>query len=170
MNNPIRQFWFRHYWWIVVVLLGMAISAVLLSGTKDALGLIATLVGVALTVIYFVQKQKLEEFQLFEKLFTQFNRRYDELNDKLENVRACRTKSDVETCNTLNDYFNLCAEEYLFYSEGRIHPSAWRAWCRGMKCHLESKHVRPHWDREIKSGSYYGLTWEVIEKSAEPPE
>jgi len=56
MNNTLRQFWFRHYWWITVVVLGAAVAAVLISRTDNALSLVATLVGVGLTVIYFVQK------------------------------------------------------------------------------------------------------------------
>jgi hypothetical protein len=164
VNNPLRQFWFRHYWWITVVVLGAAVAAVLL--THPDLSLVATLAGVGLTVIYFVQKQKLEELQMFEKLFTQFNQRYKELNDRLEDILADEALPELEVRKTLNAYFNLCAEEYLFYSEGRIHPAVWKAWCRGMLFYLKNERIRRHWDDEVKAGSYYGLTLEVIEKAA----
>jgi hypothetical protein len=166
MNNPLRQFWFRHYWWITVVALGAAVAAVLRGGTDNALSLVATLVGVGLTVIYFVQKQKLEELQMFEKLFTQFNQRYKDLNDRLEDVLADDALPELEVRKTLNAYFNLCAEEYLFYTEGRIHPAVWKAWCRGMLFYLKDERIRRHWDEEVKAGSYYGLTRETIEKAA----
>jgi hypothetical protein len=166
MNNPLRQFWFRHYWWITVVVLGAAIAAVLISRTDNALSLVATLVGVGLTVIYFVQKQKLEELQMFEKLFTQFNQRYQELNDRLEDVLANEKLPELEVRKTLNAYLNLCAEEYLFYSEGRIHPAVWKAWCRGMLVYLKNERIRRWWDAEVKAGSYYGLTVEAIEEAA----
>jgi hypothetical protein len=166
MNNTLRQLWFRHYWWITVVVLGAAVAAVLRSGTDNALSLIATLIGVGLTVIYFVQKQKLEELQMFEKLFTQFNQRYKELNDALEDVLADEKLPELQVRKTLNAYLNLCAEEYLFYSEGRIHPAVWKAWCRGMLFYLKNERIRRLWDEEVKADSYYGLTLEEIEKGA----
>jgi hypothetical protein len=27
----------------------------------------------------------------------------------------------------LNDYFNLCGEEYLYYTQGYIFPAVWKA-------------------------------------------
>jgi hypothetical protein len=63
MNNPIRHFWFQHYWWItaVIFLIAARIVAVRLDGEKEAATVIATLAGVAVGVVYFVQKQRLEE-------------------------------------------------------------------------------------------------------------
>ena len=75
MNNRLRQYWFQHYWWITIIV-AVALAIVILNrGGDDAFGLAATCVGVALSVIYFVQKQKLEEIALFEQLFTEFNHR-----------------------------------------------------------------------------------------------
>lgn len=166
MNNRLRQLWFRHYWWITVAVFGAVIATILVFQFKDGFSLIATLVGVALTIIYFVQKQKLEEIQLFEKLFTQFNSRYQVLNEKLEDIRRDPTKPEVEVRKVLNEYFNLCAEEYLFYSEGRIHPAAWRAWCRGMLYYLDKDHIRTRFEEDCKVDSFYGLTFDIIQKGA----
>ena len=44
--------------------------------------LVVTLVGLTVSLIFFVQKQKLEELKLFKELFTEFNRRYDEMNGR----------------------------------------------------------------------------------------
>src|SRR4051812_38653829 len=76
VNNRLRQFWFRHYWWLTCVLLAVAVLSLVLNGTSNSLGFIVPSAAAALSVIYFVQKQKLEELQVFEKLFTQFNARY----------------------------------------------------------------------------------------------
>jgi hypothetical protein len=169
MNNRLRQIWFRNY--LLIILLTWAVLVVLaflvpLARVKDALGTSAALTGAALSVIYFVQKQKLEEIQLFERLFTQFNRRYEEMNVDLQKIRA--DKEVPEGCRkTLNAYFNLCAEEYLFYSEGRIHALAWRGWCRGMMYYLtEDGPILRHWKEEAKADSHYGLTLEIIRAGA----
>jgi len=145
MNNWIRQLWFRHYWWLTLVFLGVAVLVVVVSGTREVFGIAATFAGAAATIVYFVQKQKLEEFTLFERLFTQFNKRYGDLNDKLQDIVAKKASWEPESHNTLNAYFNLCAEEYLFYSQGRIHPSAWKAWCRGMLHYLGNERIRHYY-------------------------
>jgi ABC-type iron transport system FetAB permease component len=86
MNNNIKGFWFKYYVLIVLVLIGF-LTAYIIMNFKDPLPSIATLSGVALTTIYFVQKQKLEEIKLFKELFTEFNARYECLN---ENLRISR--------------------------------------------------------------------------------
>jgi hypothetical protein len=91
------------------------------------------------------------------------------LNDDLarlveENTPA--TELPPEDKALIVDYFNLCAEEYLFYQEGFIHRQAWRAWCRGMSGYLRRHPFKDIWNEEVKSDSFYGLTLEVIEKGA----
>ena len=88
-----------------------AIVAIVRSGESDRGVSIATTVGTALTLCYFAQKQKLEELSLFKDLFTDFNHRYDEMNEKLENIRSGNQLVDSNGRNTLVDYFNLRAED-----------------------------------------------------------
>jgi hypothetical protein len=126
----------------------------------------ATFAGIALSTIYFVQKQKLEEIKLFKDLFTEFNVRYDSLNGKISNIKSKETTNSDEINKTLDDYFNICSEEYLFYKEGRIHNQVWGSWCRGMKEHLSDAVINSYWDKEQKENSYYGLTTEIIEIGA----
>lgn len=67
-------------------------------------------------------------------------------------------KLSTDEENTLNDYFNLCGEEFLFYRKGYIYPEVWQAWHNGMKFYLDKDHrVKEHWEREKKAESYYGL-------------
>ena len=61
-----------------------------------------------------------------------FNRRYDALNDRLLQIARSDGGFDETDRQTIVDYCNLCAEEYLFFSEGYIHREAWRSWCCGM--------------------------------------
>jgi len=61
----------------------------------------------------------------------------------------------------LVDYFNLCAEEYLFHRRGYIDPDAWSAWTAGMRDVFSSDRVRAFWDKEAGTNSYYGLQRQV---------
>ena len=94
------------------------------------------------------------------------NQRYDELNGKISDIKS-KTMTDFAEINKhLDDYFNLCAEEYLFYSEGRIHDLVWGSWCRGMKEHLLDSTINRYWEKAQSENSYYGLTTKVIEIGA----
>ena len=72
----------------------------------------------------------------------------------------------ADTNKILDDYFNLCAEEYLFYRESRILNLVWGAWCRGMKEHLSDNVINEYCEKAQRENSYYGLTTKVIEKGA----
>lgn len=117
-----------------------------------------TAVGAALPLVYFMQKQKLEELRLFKDLFTEFNRRYDAMNDQLAPIRKNTEGPLIDTeRQALFDYFNLCGEEFLFYRLGYIDPAAWDAWHNGMKGYLENPRIERLWREEIRSDSYYRL-------------
>jgi hypothetical protein len=165
MNNNIKGFWFKYYVLIVLFILG-SLTTYIVINFKDPLPSVATLLGVALTTIYFVQKQKLEEIKLFKELFTEFNARYECLNDKLADIKDEKINDSRSRDKILEDYFNLCSEEYLFYKEGRIHNAVWGSWCRGMKEHLSNDTIKKYWERAQKENSYYGLTTDVIETGA----
>jgi hypothetical protein len=146
-----------------------AIAVIVTSGAPGRERLIATTLGTALTFCYLVQKQKLDELQLFKDLFTDFNRRYNEMNEKLEDIRAGNRRIDPELRSTLVDYFNLCAEEYLFFKEGYIHREVWSSWCRGMVYYLRDDRIRQVWNAEMVSDSHYGLRLNTIERDASRP-
>ena len=117
-------------------------------------------------LVEFIKNElNLEELKVFKDLFTEFNQRYDTLNDKI--VVIARGDSDeVATQKTLDDYFNLCSEEYLFYTRGLIINEVWGAWCRGMKENLKIDAVNCYWEKAQDEESYYGLTTEIIEKGS----
>jgi hypothetical protein len=161
-----KHFVFRNYWWIASAVAVAAIVVIVASGAPGRDSLIATTLGTALGFCYFVQKQKLDELRLFKELFTDFNRRYDTLNAKLEAIRSGNGRIDPELRNILVDYFNLCAEEYLFFKEGYIHREVWSSWCRGMVYYLRDDRIRQVWNAEMVSDSHYGLTLNTIEQDA----
>ena len=167
MNNKVKAFWFKYYVFIVPSILVIIITAIIIMRVREPLALFATFSGVALTTIYFVQKQKLEEMKLFKDLFTEFNKRYECQNEKLADIKTNKISGSDDINKVLDDYFNLCSEEYLFYKEGRIHNEAWGSWCRGMKEHLSNNVIKEYWEEAQKENSYYGLTTAVIHEGAE---
>src|SRR5437868_11397636 len=112
MNHPIRAFLFRHYWWITGLTAAAAAWAVVAhSRPENVPGNLVALSVAALGVVYFVQKQKLDEMQIFERLFTRFNERYACMHAEVQRVAAGRDSDLVRDREVLDAYFNLCAEE-----------------------------------------------------------
>jgi len=156
----VKHFVLRHYLWVTVILLLLALFTGLFVEPQDWKGW-AAIIGVPFGFLFTIQKQKSEELELFIRLFTQFNHRYDELNEKLNSIRdkpSDKTIEDDER-NVLFQYFNLCGEEYLFFRQGYIYPEVWEAWHNGMKFFRDNPRIRKLWDKELKSDSYYGLNF-----------
>lgn len=161
IDITLKRFAFRFYALIIVLLLvTVVVWFILSSRTREDISLLITLVGGLVSFFYFIQKQKIEELQLFKQLFTEFNSRYDKLNESLNKIVTEGPLKPLtpEEENTLIDYFNLCAEEFLFYQKGYIYPEVWNAWHNGMSYYLLHKRIKDKWTEEEKSNSYYGLT------------
>jgi len=92
------------------------------------------------------------------------------MNEALQRLMLSDAPLTPEDRALLEDYFNLCAEEYLYRTYGIIDERVWRAWCRGMLQYLADDRVAEFWNEEESRGSYYGLTLTKIEKGAGPVE
>lgn len=160
-----RHFVFKHYWWISMAVGGVAGYLAFRFGGDDKVGFIGSVIAGTLGFCYFVQQHKLAETILFHQLFTNFNARYDAINNKLAVLIEERELSP-EQRSTIVDYFNLCAEEYLFYQQGYIPRKVWRSWCRGMAWYLKRHPYRSVWNDEVSIESFYGLTLEKISAGA----
>jgi hypothetical protein len=170
MNYPLRVFLFRHYWWLTPLFAALAGWAVVAySRPENVPGNLVALCAAALGVVYFVQKRKVDDLQIFERLFVKFNERYAAMHSDLQRVATAR---DEDVCGdrvVLDAYFNLCAEEYLFFQQGRILPCVWRAWCRGMVAFLQNRRVWSYWQAEEGQDSHYELTLRAIYEGAGLP-
>ena len=125
-------------------------------------------VAAAAGFAYFLYSQHLQETKLFSELFRQFNSMYDELNEDLNRIAAASdvTMLGLKDKQVLFDYFNLCAEEYLYFKSGFIDPEVWNAWVNGMQYFVAVQHIRNLWGAELAGGSYYGFTLGVVESKA----
>ncbi|WP_320112292.1 hypothetical protein [Draconibacterium orientale] len=125
------------------------------------------LLGTIATLYFGILKYKMENDKIFNELFTSFNARYnDELNDLINTLRLKSKKElSYDEVKMIIDYFNLCAEEYLWYSRNRIPRTVWRSWKAGMLENLAIKQVREVYlsemDSENARRSYYGLDKEL---------
>lgn len=163
-----RNFVFRNYWWLAILAAALAVAAILYFYKDGRMPLIGSALATFLAFCYFVQQQRLAEISLFKTLFTEFNARYDKLNGPLAAVISAGSNLNEEQRQDVIDYFNLCAEEYLFYKEGYIHSEVWRSWCNGMLWYMEREPFISIWQVEQATDSYYGLTLDVIRGGARP--
>lgn len=165
-----RRYFFKHCWWIALLAATALAGSVLSSSLPDRGALAGGTVAIAIGFCYFVQQQKLAETTLFKQLFTEFNERYDRMNGPLAEVEKLQAPLTTEDRQVVVDYFNLCAEEYLFYREGYIHDEVWRAWCRGMLHYIEREPFATILAEEYVNECYYGLTTSKVYAGAEKPE
>ncbi len=128
--------------------------------------LLLSLVGALAAFVYFLYRRHLDETKLFKELFVEFNARYDGRNEELNRIKdAPETKPvEPEEQKVLFDYFNLSAEEYLFYKAGYIDEEVWQSWLRGMAYFASSSRVLRLWREEIGEQSYYGFPLEQVEQ------
>jgi hypothetical protein len=132
---------------------------IFLASLELDLKLLLTLLGTLLSLLYFLQKQRLEEIKLFREIFADCNHRYDQLNEKL-NIIVNESNGEpltAEQLATLMDYFNLCGEEFLYYRQGYLFPEVWRSWLNGMRYFVSNPRIAGVWNEEKKTNSYYGL-------------
>jgi hypothetical protein len=119
------------------------------------------------TIIFNRSQSKIAKHRLQKDLFGEFNKRYDVLNGYLEKI----TKYDsIEQLmdkkpnkypflrNKLNDYFNLCAEEYYWYKNDRIDKDLWKSWEVGMNAWYNNhKIIREAWSEEYESFGHHSF-------------
>ncbi len=151
---------------LFTIFLALLIWFLFSAKTSNEITIAITVCGGLTGFFFFIQKQQLEELQLFKELFNSFNARYDKINDSLNKIYKDDIRKPLEEKerDTLDDYFNLCAEEYLYFKKGYIYPEVWKAWCNGMWFFLQNKRIGEMWQGEEESNSYYGLRLTVISK------
>jgi hypothetical protein len=147
-----------------IVIAGAALWFYYSPRAREDFTVVITIIGGIISFIYVVQKQQLEDLQTFKELFNDFNIRYDKLNEKLNRIaiKKADTPLTEDETDTLYDYFNLCAEEYLYFKEGFIYKEVWTAWCYGIRFFFDQPRIRPLWQQEEETHSYYGLTLQIV--------
>lgn len=135
------------------------ITSIILGGS----GLISTIVFSCATI-------KRESDKILKNLFTEFNSRYNNLNNELLRIVKPDTNKEKikpEDRAIIIDFFNLCAEEYLWKRKRRIDSKIWRSWQAGMNYWYNHNNpiIRELWDEETHDKN--GLISYYIEKKDE---
>lgn len=134
----------------------------------SALALLATasigVIGYQLTKTFSIKTEKLSRQSLFHQLFRDFNTRYGQVNSFLiqleihsQNLEYTleNLKADFELYDKINDYLNICAEEYYWYKEERLDDKVWTSWQIGMNIWYSKLPIlRELWQEEIRGEGY----------------
>jgi hypothetical protein len=158
--KPPKGMKLRHHDWlyllfcIIIVLFIIVWESVPRLHTVEILIAFLTLVS---GVFYFLNQQYIEKARFFKELFSEFNNRYDKKNNKLLAILKTKEPLIEDQKILLIDYFNLCAEEYMFHEAGYIDDRVWYAWCNGMKQFGKDPRISELWQQELKTNSYYGF-------------
>ena len=116
--------------------------------------------------------RELSNDNLQKQLFTEFNARYDRLNDLLQFIIRFSDEEEIQFVNApdeekfgdftksqirfkINDYLNLCSEEYYWHSKKRIDNRIWNSWKKGMNdVYNQSSIIQKQWQEEIKNDGW----------------
>ncbi len=114
------------------------------------------------------EKRKAQR-ELFESLNSRFNLMNEALNAVREwskNGKNLPTELRLSTPDSrvykwpeiIQDYLNLCSEEYLWRRKGLVDKDVWNSWSEGIKYYLQAEAFDKFFGKEQNySLSYYGL-------------
>ena len=111
----------KRYPW-VFLLAGSAgsIAVWCLVRSENRVEAVISVLGLVGDTVAFLYSQHLQVTTLFTDLFRYFNGRYDKLNGRLTSI--LEGDGDLPLSqnqkHVLFDYFNVCAEEYLYFRAG----------------------------------------------------
>jgi len=120
---------------------------------------ISTMVLGSIALYFSWQQKKIAHDQMMKELFTEFNRRYDDVNQFLEEIERLYPTIDalnlapnaVELKNRTIDYFNICAEEYFWHKKNRVDKEIWNSWFEGMNYWYNNvPSIKTLWEIEIR--------------------
>ena len=123
-----------------------------------------TVLGGLGALAFYLHRRHAEDARLLKELLKEFNERYDNLGTDLQFAVSRNGNFETETELKFVRYFNLCAEEWLFWKAGYIYEEVWRAWDQGMKQYGRDPRVIALWKKEDATDSYYGFKLPCQEK------
>ena len=150
----------RSFTWIAVLgsVLGSALI-LLLPAPFSSTQIVLAWVGGIWAWSYANQQRHAEDAKFMRELVKDFSERYDKMNGPLAAAVASGTPSQFTSAERelFIDYFNLCADEWLYYRKGYVDEEVWASWRSGMEQYSKHEKVITLWREEAKTNSYYGL-------------
>jgi hypothetical protein len=172
LANRVKHAILRHYVWIAILLLIITGLALTRFGSVWRAEVNLGVIGIPFTFFFVAHQIRLAETRLFKELFQEFNVRYDKLNNRLNRIVMGDESAElsVRERDVLYNYFNLCAEEFLFYKEGFIPEQVWAFWERGMASFFSCARIWKEWQNDPGTGSFYGFVPPRNDSSSRPRE
>jgi len=151
-------------WWFASTATVVGVVFYALPVAKQTPELLLSLLGTVAAFFHFLYAQHKANTDRFAILFKDFNERCSNLNTNLNRIKGLQANALIDSAESqvLYDYFNLCAEEYLYFKAGYIDAEVWASWIHGMNHFAESTLIRSTWARELEQGSYYGFTLSIL--------
>jgi hypothetical protein len=155
---------YKHIWPVFLTLVLAGLIFIVNAIAADRFHLAITVALFSLGVLFWIQKQRAEDFRLFTGLFESYNSRYNQIRDQLAAIFKDVPSKELSAAeiNILVTYFNLCSEQFFLYSNGCIHPEVWEAWRNGMRAYYYNDRIRNLWDKELKNHSHYGFSSQLL--------
>ncbi len=119
--------------------------------------MLTSCVGGIWAIAFYLQQRHAENARFIKELMTDFNARYDRMNGELQTSLWTSAEFRNEQKLMFIDYFNLCAEEWLFWQKGYVDKFVWNAWRNGMHQYAKDPRVKKLWMEELATNSYYGF-------------
>lgn len=116
-----------------------------------------SVVGSFWALSFYLHRRHADDARLVKDLLKDFNERYDKMGTDLQFAMSSRGDFERETELRFVRYFNLCAEEWLFWKAGYIYDPVWKAWENGMRQYSGDRRVIALWKKEEQTESYYGF-------------
>lgn len=142
---------------VIVLIVYLLVSPEHRSGSV----LLTVVAGIG-ALTFYLHKRHVEDARLVKELLEEFNQRYDALGTDLQFALSRNGEFEKETQLKFVRYFNLCAEEWLFWRAGYIYDPVWDAWKNGMKQYAKDRRVMAIWENEKLTDSYYGFDFRGI--------
>jgi hypothetical protein len=153
--SPLRHR--RSIWPWLISLSVCLVAAVHYLPTYRNGGLLLSAVGSLWALAFYLHGRHGEDAKFAKELMTDFNHRYGELNGDLQLAIWHDVAFPPDAELKFIDYFNVCAEEWLFAQTGYIYDFVWHAWRNGIKRYSADPRVVALWLEEKKTNSYYGF-------------
>jgi hypothetical protein len=157
-SSPLRNR--NHVWkWVAPLTIG-TLALYVLAGPRSIPPeiLLASVSGI-FAMAFFAHKSHSDDARFMQELLIHFNTRYDKINNDLAEIFDTPGEIPLKLDEklVLIDYFNLCAEEWLFRRAGYIWDPVWISWENGMRQYAQYPFIQKLWHEEQKTNSYYGF-------------
>src|SRR5438045_2702214 len=117
--RPLRDR--KNIWmWCVVASALIVVLYFIVPSPYRSASVLLSIVGSFWAFAFYVHRRHAEDTRFAKELLTEFNQRYDELSSDLQLACWREARFEQETKLQFIKYFNLCAEEWLFWSTGYI--------------------------------------------------